>query len=378
MRTVSEKKKKIERIVTFDILRGYFLVGIIIDHLSFFPNGLDWWSMRGGLFVTMAEGFFLISGIILGIIRGAKMVDVPFHEVVKLLLKRGFQLYIVAVILAILFTVVGWLFYMNAPGLKSGIAPANTPLWQLIWNAATFQYLYGWADYLRLYAVFLFASPLIMWLLRRGLWYVGLGLSLLVWLLFPDSNVADGGLQEKMQIVSWQLIFFIGMTIGFYWPTILAKWRSLSLKARHVIGGSVVAFAAVTLAYNVAIMLSTMGFNMSAIGATPQLQHDLYVAFFDKERLPLTRIALFLLWFGAAFYLVRRFEQYILKFLGWLLLPFGHNSLYVYTVHAFMIFFVHLYLSVGSIPWNFVVSVTIIMIIWLMIRYKVLMKIIPR
>jgi hypothetical protein len=47
--------RKIPRIMTFDILRGWFLVGILIDHLAFFPNGLDWWSARGGLFVSMAE-----------------------------------------------------------------------------------------------------------------------------------------------------------------------------------------------------------------------------------------------------------------------------------------------------------------------------------
>lgn len=369
---------KIPRIMTFDILRGWFLVGILIDHLAFFPNGLDWWSARGGLFVTMAEGFFLISGIILGIIRGAKLVDKPFRVVAKLLLKRGFQLYLTAVILTLLFTTLGLTVFAGWSGLKPDIIAAGTPIWEIVWGAVTFQYFYGWADYLRLYAVFLLVSPLIMWLLRRGKWYIGLALSLGVWLLFPDTNTTSWMDQEKLQLLSWQLLFFGGMTIGFYWPKLQSAWQALSQKTRTITVGAVWIIGGITLLYNVAIMLSTMGYNLSGIGATPQLQHDLYVQFFDKERLPITRILLFLLWFWGWFALVRKLEKPILKVLGWLLIPYGTNSLYVYTIQAFIIFFGQLFFTSGTLLFNFLLSVVFILIPLVMLRYNILGKIIPR
>lgn len=371
-------KKKIERILTFDIMRGYFLIGILSDHLTYWPNGLDWWSARGGLFVTMAEGFFLISGIILGIVRGAKLVDQPFRNVAKLLLKRGGQLYVVSVVLALLFTFIGWMFYIGNPGLKTGIANPSTSILGLIWDTLTLQYLYGWADYLRLYAIFLFFSPIVMWLLRRGWWYVALAASLGVWALFPDTNVATYEQQEKLQVLSWQLIFYGGMIIGFYWPKILDKWRSLEARTRQIVATSVVSLAAVTLAYNVAIMLQTMGHDMSWLGIGPSTQQNLYVLFFDKERLPPPRLALFMLWFWAAFYLFRRFEPYIKRFMGWLLIPIGINSLYVYTVEAFLLFFAHIYLPSGSLIQNFVIIASLIGITLFMVRKRILMKIIPR
>lgn len=371
-------KKEIPRIAAFDILRGWFLIGILIDHLNFFPNGLDWWSARGGLFVSMAEGFFLISGILLGIIRGAKVLDLPFQKVSKLLVDRGFRLYVVSIILTFIFTLIAWLFYMDNPGLKYDVAPAGTPIWQLIWETLTFQYFYGWADYLRLYAVFILVSPLFMWLLRKGKWYIGLGASAAVWLLFPDPQVASGLAQEQAQLLSWQFLFYIGMTIGFYWATLQSWWGALSKKVRRNILVTMYIATAVTLLYNVAIMLSTMGYDLSFIGVRPELQHNLYIAFFDKEQLPLTRILLFMLWFWTAFSLVRRFEKPIIRWMGWLLLTFGTNSLYVYTVNAFMIFFIHLYFAAGSLLFNMTISLACIFATLLMIRYKVLMKVIPR
>lgn len=369
-------KRRIERVTTFDLMRGYFMVAIIIDHLRFFPNGLDWWAMRGGLFVTAAEGFFLISGLVLGIVRGAKLIDKPMSVVSKILLKRGVQLYLTVVVLALVFTAIGWL-YVNAgaTGVKPGLASPDMSIWQVILSAFSLQYYYGWADYLRLYAIFLFVSPLAFWLLRRMKWYLVLLISLAVWAIYPLLLPYQSG--EYWQPVSWQLIFFIGVIAGFHWNNILDAWRSLTKRVQRIIIVSTVSIASITIAINVGIMLSTMGYNMGSI-LTPQLQHDLYVTFFDKERMPLTRLLLALIWFGAGFYIFQRFEKGIRKVLGWLLLPFGTNSLYVYTLHAFAVFFVHIHLSSGPLWWNFLVTTGVIIVIRLFVHYKILMKIIPR
>lgn len=355
------------------------MVAIILDHLNFFPNGLDWWSARGSLFVTTAEGFFLISGIVLGIVRGAKLVNEPFRRVAKLLLKRGLQLYLTSIILVLIFTLVGWWFFINSPGLKVGIIPPGTNFFEVLWKVVTLQYIYGWADYLRLYAIFLLASPLVMWCLRKGRWYVVLIASFLLWTLFPADPTIPDQTQELLQPLSWQLLFFGGMTIGFYWQNITTWWRQQNPLYTRTTRWTIVILAAVTIFCNVIITFGPIYFDTPhLLGLPADLNYKLYIGFFDKERLPLTRLLLFILWFWAAFFVFKRFEPQIKKWLGWLLLPFGTNSLYVYTVHAFIIFFVHLWLSSNTLAVNFLVAASIILLIRLMIHYQVLMKVIPR
>lgn len=360
-------------------MRGFFLIAIIIDHIDFFPNYLDWWGMRGLLLTSTAEGFFLISGIILGIVRGIKLVNEPFKKVAKIVLKRALTLYITATVLVIGFTLIGWHFYADAPGLKYGIMESHSIL-KLLWETLTFQYVYGWADYLRLYAIFIAISPLALWLLRRGLWYIVLLASFLVWLVFPlDFHTLSWQTVELLQPIPWQLIFFSGLVIGYHWPDI-SGWCK---KHRKVLIPSV----AIPV---VAIALITFTWNVFAVFANEFIVHtawtqmlsdkawELRMEHFHKEQLPLARFALFMLWFWAAFLVVRHFEKPIVTYTGWLLLPFGTNSLYVYTLHAIIVFFVHLYF-VDTIPiYNFLITVGVIALIYAAIRTKFLMTIIPR
>ncbi len=375
------KTKPSSRVLTFDLMRGYFLIAILLDHLDFFPNGLDWVSMRGDMFVSAAEGFFLISGIVLGIVRGVKLLDRPLEIAARLFLKRSVQLYLTATILTAVFTLIGWWFYMNNPGLKYGILPPGTNLFEAVWKIATFQYLYGWADYLRLYCIFLLVSPLAMWLLRKGLWYVLLAVNIGVWLLYPNSPLLPDTVQEYWQPLSWQLIFFSGLTIGFYWPRIVAWWMSLSTGLRRLLTSGVVTVAVISLLVNIFIAFGAKMLLPVSAGLAHQLDDlgtNLYREFFDKEAMPLARIILFAFWFAASFWLFHRLENYFKRWLGWLLIPFGQNSLYVYTLSAVLLFFAHLYFFTSTLLANFIISLAMILLVRLAIHYKVLMKIIPR
>lgn len=350
-------------------------MAIILDHLRFFPSGLDVWSARGELFVTTAEGFFLISGLVLGIVRGSKLLDKPFSHVARLLINRSVQLYITAVCLVFIFTLIGWLMIDN-PGVKTGIIPANTNIFEVMWKIITMQYFYGWADYLRLYAIFLLFSPAALWLLRRGWWYVLLAVNVIIWLLFPSNPDVPDLTQELLQPLTWQLVFFGGMTIGFYWNQISHWWLALPSRIRSIATWSTISLAAITIVGNA--LLAFFPEYVHSLGYALDLHYKLYIEFFDKERLPLSRIGLFLLWFWAAFALFNRFESYIVRWLGWLLLPFGTNSLYVYTIHAFIIFFAHLWLQPSSWLLNLIISIALILLVRVMIHYKFLMSIIPR
>lgn len=370
------EKKQSSRILTLDLMRGYFLFCIVIDHLDFWPNGLDWVSARGQLFISAAEGFFLISGIVLGIVRGSKLMDKPFRLPAWLLVKRGLQLYATYVILALFFTLVGWAFFMQNPGLKDGIAAVGTPLLSLLWDTLTLKYIYGWADYLRLYAMFLFVSPLVLWLLRKGKWWIALTLSIAVWAFTPSPIYPES---LAIQPLKWQILFFGGMMIGFHWKQLTQLWQRISIMWRRGIVTILLSISALTLLGN--IFLAFGGYSSNDVyNFVAPIRETLQHHYFDKELLMPLRLVIALLWFFSGFWLVHRYEKYIVRFLGWILLPFGTNSLYVYTVHAFIIFFVHLIIPPGSkdfLP-NFLFTWGALSFIWVMIRYQILFKIIPR
>lgn len=364
---------KSSRILTFDLLRGYFLVAIILDHLAYYPNLLDWWSGRGNLFVSSAEGFFFISGIVLGIVRGSKLIHEPFRVPAKLLLKRGLQLYVTAIVLMLFFTFVGWLFLSN-PGLKPGIRLPSENVFEIIWGGLTFQYIYGWADYLRLYAVYILASPIALWLLRKNLWYVLLGINVLIWLQFPNSKLET---MELSQIYSWQLVFFGGLTVGFYWQQIRQWWSSISLPIRKIIVTATVSLTVITMA---ACFLLAYGTDLLGLDPLFKQVFDALYPTFAKEPLYLPRLLLFILWFGAAFWLFWRFEKFIVRWAGWLFMSFGTNSLYVYTIQAFLVFFLHLIIpsATPSILLNFLLTILGVAVVWIAVKTRFLMKIIPR
>lgn len=373
MVTMSEPQKLSSRIVALDLLRGYFLIAILFDHLAYFPNGLDWLSGRGGLVVSAAEGFFFISGIVLGIVRGRKLLEKPFKVAAKLLLQRGVQLYITAIVLFFIFTFIGW-FFIDNPGVKPGIRPMSESFWSLLVNALNFNYIYGWADYLRLYAIYLFVSPIAMWLLRKGQWIVLMLLSLGTWYMYNFSPLETN---ELSQVFSWQIIFFGGMTIGFYLMPIRLWWARRSVAFRRSIIIPTAVITAVTMVVN--FIFVVWGSQLWSAQTIVDVNNALN-PFFEKERLPLTRVGLFLIWFGASFWFMHVIERFAMRRLGWLLIPFGTNSLYVYTIQAFIIFFIHLVWADPLNNWlgNLALSLLCLGLTWLAVRTKFLMKIIPR
>lgn len=362
------------RILTLDLLRGYFLLDMVLNHLNYWPNGLDWVSARGQLFVSGAEGFFLISGIVLGIVRGRKLVDRPLAVPARLLLKRALQLYTVYVFSVLFFTYVGWAFLDN-PGLKYGIAPAGTSPLSLLWGTLSFRYIYGWADYLHLYVLFIVVSPLAVWLLRAGKWWVLIGASVLVWALVPRPDYpANVGLQPY----HWQLLFFAGLALGFHWDAIRGRWLALGARVRRRLMTAIVGLSVALVLAN--LFLAYGGELGPAVYDWVGPVRDALSKPFDKENLGPLRVLFTGLCFASGFWLFSRFEPFIQKHFGRLLLPFGTNSLYVYTVQAFLVFFAGLLLPSGAdfLPLNVLLSYGVLALIWLMIRYRVLFRVIPR
>src|SRR5690606_30855087 len=92
------------------------------------------------------------------------------------------------------------------------------------------------------------------------------------------------------------------------------------------------------------------------MGSTLTTWHRAVEDYFYKDRLPFQRLLLGAVWFWGLFYFVRRHEAWLMEKTGWLLNPLGVNSLYVYTIQAFLVFFTHLFIVPSqagnpTLPW---------------------------
>lgn len=382
---VASPKNKSKRILSLDLLRGYFLLVILLDHLYFFPNGFDFLTGRGGLFTSAGEGFFIISGLVLGIVRGSKLINVPFKKVAGLLLKRSLILYLSLIITTILFVLLGWAFIHN-PDTKYGLPDPSIGIFTNLIDIITIRTIYGWTDYLRLYALFLLITPIAMWLLRKRMWGVVLSISIFVWLLTPTP--ADAYTQP----ISWQALFFIPMIVGFHLEDLKKIWRKLNFKLKKTIKLTTLFVFWTTLIFNQIAVFVAPNFD----GGIWDVINDIYLfldPLFNKDQMMLPRLLLSFIWFASLWYIFHKNEKWIKKYTGWILKPFGENSLYTYIIQGFVVYILHLAVFIPDsyfnidfttpgywsvIPYNLLISSIAIGLTLLAIKTKFLMKIIPR
>lgn len=360
------------RIFELDLLRGLFIVIIIIDHLQFWPSPFTYLTGEGRLWVNAAEGFFIISGLLIGYIRGYKGKNQPLKKLTKLLVARGLLLYVWGVAITLIITAFA-LWIGGHPLLPKLPTPEQlTSPMSFIWSVLTMQYFNDWIYFLRLYAIMLIATPLFLWLLRHGYERI---LPLIIVLVYGVSFVVP---EYALQ---WQALFFGAALIGYRLEDI-ASWFRKRPKVKRVTTYTV---ASVTL---ITMCLSYFFVHGWHIVENPNshLGRDTYVAvrtvidpYFTNYPLAPARIALSFVWFSGILLTVHAFRKWILKGLGWLLIPLGERSLSAYCLQALLLPLVVTTIAVSTSPWvNALVAIAVVLGIWWLLRQKFIQKIIPR
>lgn len=361
------------RIVALDLIRGYFLFVILIDHLGRFFGFWEVFTGRGAQWVSAAEGFFFVSGIMIGLVRGRKMSSRPIKDIIEKCWSRAITLYFWAVGLSLFFSLVA-LKLPELKGLKAGIYNGGNNL-SLVKDTFSLYFSYGWADFLRYYAVYLFFAPVAIWLLRRRLWWLILAISLGVWL------------GTESMLTSWQILFFSGMLFGYYQQQIWEAFSNLKLSVRTWLRRIIFCGALITL--SLSVWFTTIAEEYGKASGKKFLSLDLSAArsysietlrsVFDKTSLAPARLVLFYLWFTALYLLVRKHEDFLERKVGWLLITLGQNSLYVYIIHSVILFLLNLIIPGGLIwPLNILISTSFVGLIWWLTKKRFLFRIVPR
>lgn len=352
-------EKPSQRLLALDYLRGFFIVVIIIDHLWRWPSLYEAITGKGQLWVTAAEGFVIISGLLVGYIRGYKNRDTPLLEVSVKLWKRALLLYLWLVIMSLVYTALMW--YVPTQGTTVWIEIAKGDWNTLIMSSITMTDVHTWVYFLYIYALLLAVTPAFVWLLRRRLiWAV-------VLLTFIGYTI---GRITTIEWLQWMPMFFLPAIAGYYMPSIQKWWQGRSTASKRGITTGLFALAGFTLLLSV---ICTFILPHHPIAAA--LNH----AFTKEVSFNVARIPIALLWFAGLVMLFEYCQKFIGRWFGWLLLPFGLRSLTAYILHGGILFLIAFLLIDRSDVWyNTLIGTGALLATLVLIKLPFIQKVVPR
>lgn len=372
---MSVKKIPARRIIELDLLRGFFIAVIVLDHAQFWPSPLQYLTGQGRLWVSAAEGFFLISGLLIGYLRVYKGMQTPLKTLASKLWQRAATLYVWCV--GITFVVVSITTIMPDTTDRLPRLPDSTQLETLpayLWNVLSTSFASDWIYFLRLYAVMLAITPIFIWLIRRRLWYVAAAVSLGTYALSLLAGINEAAIQ-------WQVLFFGAAFVGWKLEAILA-WlhRRPRLRIELLTLLIVATFATMATSY-----FFVHGWGYVESPAT-SISRDAYVSIranvdpmFSNNPLVPLRIGLSFVWFLGLLALFHIIRRKLLTWAGWLLLPFGQASLTVYCLQAIVLLFVVSFVPVTNNFWlNGLYGVLVVLLMWGLLRIPIVRKLLPR
>ncbi len=339
---------------TLDLLRGHFLVAILIAHFYKFPSPYIYYFGRGEMWVSSAPGFVFISGLVIGMISKKRIQKDGLKQATIKIFKRGFKLYVISVFLTVGYTVAA-LEIGRWQDLNYGILQAG--YFEILWKSLLLQYSYGWADLLLYYSVMLmFVAPVVLFFLNKGWWKILLAFSTLLWLglyFYPGRTQLTG---SYIPVESWQFLFVVAMMCGYYKDKIAPIYRKYFYGEKS---GRFLFVFFTGIAITVGLSIGDRFYN-SFRGEFGAFLDQILI----KRELGPGLVFMFFYWFSALYYLFQRFERPITKWLGWLYLPFGKNSLLTYTVQSVFLF-VQFYLPLQiSYWWNTLSTTVLILVVW--------------
>ncbi len=377
------------RDLRIDFLRGLIMLIVITVHMRSYSLFSFFFWQRAGL-VTSAEGFVALSGLVLGMVYARKVLTEGFAYCARKILRRSAQLYAVniAVILSIaglnLLPFIDAFEVMTYTDHRSEttyyLYPAAAEgFWALLSETLLLRCGPHQFQVIGLYVLLLAFAPLVVWLMlkRQTLLLVALSWTLYWWADANPIRITGAQFENAFPLLTWQLLFIHGMAFGWHKDAVLA-WFTGKRAGVAVTCCAVAAAAFLILAWNSPNPLFPEWARLDLI--EPQQFSNLYGLYFRKEQLGVGRLANNLCLFVLLFAALTRYWQPISKLFGWLLVPLGQASLYVFIVHVYVI----LIFSLTPLPGydhfllNTAMHTIAILLIWTMVKSQFLYNWIPR
>lgn len=195
---------------------------------------------------------------------------------------------------------------------------------------------------------------------------------------FLQIQLTDAKFDLAFPILNWQLLFFNGMAIGYRRKTIAAYSKTITSPQVIVFAG-LFCMAFMFLTFNRPNLIFWLMDNLSYI--KPEHFQVIYNLGFQKGSSGIGRVINIAALFIIAYSLLSRYWHLFNKSIGWLLIPIGQASLYVFIVH---VYFVLLISNIPIADYNNIYLTTplvhagAILAIWWMVKNQIFFKLIPR
>lgn len=365
------------RDVTLDLIRGLAIVILVINHIHL-ESPLES-ATRAVL--SAAEVLVLVSGVVSGMVFGARWRTQGARATTTALLLRARKLYVASVVVV---ATVGVLTLV--PGLATDVlafsprspernlygfdGPLDAIVGVLTLHAGPWQF-----NILGFFIAVLALTPLVLAALARGWWLGVLATSVALYLVGRQTgiDVLPSQSERPFALLVWQILFVPGLVLGWHRREI----GTVFARHRGTLTGIVAAVALVAIYLR---LYAKFGFDPLGLLTFDAGAFDL--AHFNKGTLDPLRLVTMTSVAGALYLALRRIEPVAERVLGPVLLPLGRNSFYVFIVHVF------LSLAVASVPMlagdgvgpvgNALLQVVFLAGLWLMARRGVLFRWIPR
>lgn len=353
------------RDLRLDLLRGLCLLKMVLNHLWRTPlHAVHLWTG----FVSAAEGFFFISGVVVGIVHGGRSRRDGLAPTARALVQRGGQLYLANLGLVLAFAALEAQRWLPSPAILS-------QLWERGWlGLLSFDHGY-YLQVLPRYAVYLLVAPLALWALAAGRGSLVLLVSLLLWAtnLLSHGSVRVPSLEQGTQgfaVASWQLLFFGGMVLGYHRDRAAQWWRRIEGPALALVLALLAGFF--------------VWFHLEQLAGRTGLDSVAARVWMDRDWFAPLRAFNAIVVFALAFAIVDRLWLPLAHILGPLLMPFGRDGLFVYLLHVPMVWggyvlLRHTSLDLSGASWTpLPLVVATVSLLWLLARYRLLMGLVPR
>lgn len=371
-----------------DFLRGLTIMVVIVNH-NLIPSLFQIFTVEAIGVVTGAECFVFLSGYVTGFIYNRRIKTLGMRQSSLKLLHRAFQIYAAAV-------VSNTIIYLlqQQPVIDSQILTTYTNI-----KTGTVYYLYGdgrsavrlivnililnygpsQTNILGLYVILIAAAPLLFLLLKNGYTSMVITMS---WILYTAGVMNAGSIlpmqsERAFPVLVWQLLFVHGVVMGYHKNRIMEFFASregkLLFKLMLMAFVFLCFFALNNPWYRIPL-------NMR-LGIIPERYYSwIYSHFFERTILGTGRFFNTLIVLGVLFAFLNKWWEPCRRLLGWLLIPLGRATLYIFIVHVIFVMLIHNIeiLNHGNLLINTAAQVAAVLSIWFMVQKKVLFGIIPR
>lgn len=381
-----------------DMLRGMAIILVVVNHIGV-TSLFQLFTQEAIGFVSGAELFVLLSGLVLGMVYGPKARD-GFGDVASRTSRRAGKLYVTALTVVAAVFVISLLPGVNADALttftdqgtggagRSGAGrtydlfggmqallqfpvPAGVIPAILLLQFGPWQF-----NVMGLYVVMLLISPLILAGLTRGkaAWILAGSVTLYAAGSVFRFRLLPSQFEDSFPLLVWQVLFVLGLVGGYYRRQIVA-WLAAH---RWLIAGCTV------LTAGFAFLSWANPYLANEFDVRLQLLPDagyrsMYDHFFGRTYLGPGRLLNVLALLVTAYALLTAYWKPVEKAIGWLLIPLGQATLYVFIIHVLLIAVVANIplLQEGHIWLNTAAYAAIIVLLWVMVRKRFLFGIIP-